>query len=334
MAATVRDLAARAGVSASTVSRYFSGSKVVSTETARKIEEAAEELGYSYQKRRYHNEKVIAVLIPNLELDFYREVIQQILQQIPKYSYQIVIVPIIGENDHYKKIFQELWIDGVIYVDENIDKDVLNYICSKHIKTVMCGGEALNHKCDMVRVNDMAAAYEGMKYLMGLGHRKILILSDCAKNISTGFQRLTGCKRALEEGRAPLQEENILYGDLSYKSGYQLIQQAIREKKEFTAVFAFCDEMALGAMAALYEHHISVPQDVSVLGFDDLEIAKRIRPQLTTVHQPIREFVKKTLDSFLDLDSQENMEIILPYEIKERGTCDICRNEKEREGAL
>ena len=96
---------------------------------------------------------------------------------------------------------------------------------------------------------------------------------------------------------------------------------ALKEKKRFTAVFAFSDELAVGAMAALYDAGLRVPEDVSVLGYDDLTIATRVRPALTTVHQPIDAFVQRSLELFSQPSQAIHSEILLPHSIVERQSC-------------
>lgn len=323
MAFTARDVAKKAGVSLATVSRYFSGGKVVSTELARKIEDAADQLGYKHKGRRHRNCGVIAVLIPEFPLEFFSEVMREIVDQMPRYDYRVVFIPIFEGKDDYKQYFNEMNIEGVIYLDENISEDILNYIASKNIRTVMCGGATLDRRLGMVHINDLAAGYEGTRYLLGLGHEKLLFLSDRNRSISSVFQRLTGAKRAMEEKNIPFDESSmVLFGSVTYDMGYRLAKQAVESGREFTAIFAFSDEMAVGAMAALKACGVDVPKDVSVLGFDDITAAGRAVPPLTTIHQPIRQFVTKSLNMFLNLyGEEENMDITLPFDIVQRNTC-------------
>ena len=323
MKPTIRDIATKSGVSIATVSRYFSGSHVVSNEIARKIEEVASELGYIHKGKKSRRSGIIAVLIPHLQYIFFTDVLKELMEQLPKFNYRMVFIPVIPGSEDHKFFFKELAIDGAIYMDEDIDREILNYISSKNIKLVMCGGAAFDSKTEMIHINDMAAAYEGMKYLLSLGHEKILILSDYLKSISCGYQRLMGCKRALDEaGIAYNEEEMVAFGHVTFEMGCKLTKKKLEEKVDFTAIFAFSDEMALGAITALDEKGLRVPADVSVLGFDDISIASKVVPKLSTIHQPINHFVSKTLSSFLELDDERpNMEITLPYEILKRGTC-------------
>jgi DNA-binding LacI/PurR family transcriptional regulator len=226
MSSTIREIAKVAGVSAATVSRYYSGSDIVSTETARKIEKAAKELGHIPNSRKCRDNGVIAVLIPDLQLGFYGEVLKELIEQIPRYNYRIVFIPTISDSEHYKIFFKEMNIVGVIYLDEAINRDIINYISSKNIKTVMCAGASFDSRSEMVHINDIAAAYEGTKYLISLGHEKILFLSDYLRNIASCFTRFTGCKRALDEIGVDINEKEMLgCGPVTYETGYRLTKQ-------------------------------------------------------------------------------------------------------------
>lgn len=210
---------------------------------------------------------------------------------------------------------------GVLYFEEEIDSGILRYLQSCGLRTVMCGGVALDRKSDRVHVNDIAAAYEGTSYLLDLGHREILFLSDVEQKIGAGFQRMTGSRRAMEERGLTFSENLVLRGPVTFDTGYQSVRSALAERKHFTAVFAFSDELAVGAMAALYDEGLRVPEDISVLGYDDLTIASRVRPALTTVHQPIDAFVQKSLELFRQPRQSLPTEILLPHSIVERQSC-------------
>lgn len=322
MAGTIREVAQLAKVSPATVSRYFSRQSVVSDELSRRIEKAANSVGYVPSHPSKKSEGVIIVLIPNLEFGYFSECLREIIRQMPKHKCKIIFLPTFPGDDSYKSFLKDLYVIGVIYLEEEIDREVIRYIRAKNIKVVMLGGAAFDSRCDMVHINDMMAAYEGMKYLLEMGHRKILIITDFSSSISSGFQRLVGCKSALEEFGLVFQEEMAEYSQLTFEKGYQSMKAALRKKKEFTAVFAFSDETAMGAITALNEQGLKVPEDVSVLGFDGLSISERTTPKLTTIYQPIDKMVEWTLDILCNKNKsrEENIEYTLPYKLLERDT--------------
>ena len=120
MSVTIRELSKVAGVSPATISRYYSGNEIVSTDAARKIETAAKELGYTHKHKHNRDYGVIAVLIPDLYITFYSEVVRELIEQIPKFGYRIVFIPTIEGSEQYKIFFKEMNIVGVIYLDEKI----------------------------------------------------------------------------------------------------------------------------------------------------------------------------------------------------------------------
>lgn len=325
--ATIRDVAKRAGVSPATVSRYFHGKSIVTKEASQRIEEAVKELKYNPVFKQ-KNPGVIAVLIPNLKLAYFSEVLKELLEAVPRYGYRLVFIPVTEGGEAYKQFFKELDITGVIYLEENVDQDMLNYIAAKNIKTVMFGAISEDKRCKMVHINDLAAAYEGARLLLKLKHQQILILSDYPKSISSGFQRITGCKRAFEEFGLELDEKKVKYGELTYDSGYRMTAQAIREGISFTAAFAFSDEAALGVISALAEVKLKVPEDVSVLGFDGISLSKQVTPKLSTISQPIKKMVEVTLDTFQNNKKEENVELTLPYRLEPGETCQVYSGKK------
>jgi LacI family transcriptional regulator/LacI family repressor for deo operon, udp, cdd, tsx, nupC, and nupG len=322
MKTTVRKIAAAAGVSPATVSRYFSGTEKLNSDTMEKIEKTLQNMEYIPKTKRNKISNLIGVLLPHLRYGFYSDAFRELIEQADNFQFNLIIIPTNQkEGLNYKEIIGKYNFKGIIYFEEEIEEDILNYMTEKGIKTVMCGGAALDHHSDMVHVNDMAAAYEGTKYLIKLGHRDIIFISDFIQKISAGFQRLTGSRRAMEENGLKFEDEAISYGPVTYEAGYKATKAFLEKGKKFTAIFAYSDEIAMGAMAALFDSGIRVPEDVSILGFDDLEIASRIRPALTTIHQPIKSFITKTLELFLKDGKVDNEEILLPFYIEERGSC-------------
>lgn len=321
MKISTRKLASAAGVSPATVSRYLNGTEDVSVELADRIETALRQTGCDEVIRK-DRRKIILVLVTHLRFSFYSRAVSELfdIKKDNKHSF-VLLQYDPAAPDSVKSFVTRMKPIGAIYFEEEIENSILQYLQSAGVRTVMCGGVALNHESDMVHVNDIMAAYDGANYLLNLGHRELLVLSDDIKKIGAGFQRVTGCRKAMEERGLPLPPAKIICGPLTFEAGYQAVQNALLNKAKFTAIFAFSDELAVGAIAALYDAGIRVPQDVSVLGYDDLSIASKIRPRLTTIHQPIDGFVKKTLDIIEQPNGELSSEILLQHTIVERESC-------------
>ena len=321
MKLTIRQIAAKAGVSPASVSRYYTGSEAVGPELVQKIEDAITALGGSSAEKRRQS-KIILVLLSHLRFSFYSRALQELMDQEINGDCSFFILKYDPNHpDAVRSFVSRFHPVGVIYFEEEIDGNVLSFLQKQGISTVMCGGVALDHGSDMIHVNDIRAAYDGTRYLLELGHREILFLSDEVSKVGAGFQRIAGCRKAMEEAGFPMPDSHVMCGAVTFQTGYDQIERAIRQGLQFTAVFAFSDELAVGAMAALFDAGIRVPEDVSVLGYDDLPIAVHVRPKLTTIHQPIDMFVKKALELFDRERSDLTAELLLPHSISERDSC-------------
>lgn len=330
MKLTVRNIASVAGVSPASVSRYMNSKGTeVSEELCRKIEEGLRQLGAEESICRSQR-RPIMILLSHLRFSFYSRVLRELLDQEERGEYIFFLVQHDPDSlETVKSFVRRIHPEGVIYFEEEIGGPILKYLQDSGIRTVMCGGSAIDDNSDMVHINDIRAAYAGTRYLTDLGHKRILFLSDDIQKIGAGFQRLSGCQKALEDIGQSLPPEMVSYGPVTFDAGYQAVKKALEGKLKFTSVFAFSDELAVGAMAALYDAGLRVPQDVSVLGFDDLPIATQVRPRLTTIHQPLEAIVAKTLEIFGQGNQESRSEILLKHSITERESC--CRIQSPEE---
>lgn len=327
MRPTVRAIAAEAKVSPATVSRYFTGSEAVSPLLSHDIEEALKRMGERVEEKR-PPKQVILILLTHLRYAFLSRTVEELLEQEHGKRYSFILARFDPENpDAVKGIVNRVHPTGVVYFEEEMDPAILRHIQDSGVRTVMCGGVAVDPASDMIHVNDIRASFDGTRYLLDLGHRDILFLSDDISKIGAGYQRIAGARRAMEERGLELPEEAVRCGSVTFEGGYAATQEALQAGQKFTAVFAFSDELAVGAMAALYDAGIRVPEDVSVLGYDDMPISSRVRPQLTTIHQPVDQFVQKTLELFDQEAHRPGAEVLLPYTIIERASCCRCKED-------
>lgn len=219
-------------------------------------------------------------------------------------------------------VVRKLRLDGAIVLEGELDPIVMEALESVKARIVFCGDHSLMRSGINIYVNDLTAGYMGMRYLLSLGHEKIAIFSDRANSINSSFQRIVGSQKALEERDIRWENNRVFYTEVTYEGGYEAATQLLQSGMTATAVFAFSDEMAFGAIAAFYDAGLRVPQDISILGYDDLPIASRMRPQLTTVHQPVKELVLRSLECMQNtVDYHYKNAIVLPCTIVERETC-------------
>jgi LacI family transcriptional regulator len=216
-------------------------------------------------------------------------------------------------------------LDGVILLSEEISPDIILKLNSLGLALVMCGALSLSRSFSAVHVDDLAAAYDGTNYLLDLGHRKIGLIAHSPFSISSGFQRIAGCRKAMEDRGLVLLDHLVISEGCDYEKGYRGAQTLLEREPELSAIFAHSDAAALGVMSALEDRGIKVPGDVSVLGFDDTGAGERSRPRLSSVRQPIPDIVAKSLELLIhDIEhpAAKNREsVILPHTITRRESC-------------
>lgn len=322
---TIRDFAALCNVSPSTASRFFSG-KPVSAEARAGLERMRKKTGYAppagYHSRR-KTSNVIVTILPDFRHAYYDSMLQNLAICAAERGNQLAIVPLEeGNRSACLKSLDLISAVGVILLDEQVKDSLADELDACGVPVVACGSRALSRRFSSVRIDDFAAAYEGMNYLISLGHRKIAILSDVTEAVSSGFQRLAGCQKAAADAGISLPAEAILTSGTTFEVGYDGINTLLSVYPDLTAVFAFSDDVAAGVIARLSDAGFRVPDDISVLGFDDSPIAEQIRPRLTTVHQPIFQIAKYTVDRLLAMSGAWDISTTtLPCRMVRRESC-------------
>ena len=321
----IRELARMCQVSPATVSRYLNQPDMVSPETAEKLEAAICKTGYAPQRksRRAPQGGMIAIVAPTLNHHFFQSAIELLERQLCAAGREsaVLFMPA-GKEAVCLDMLRRLRPAGIVLLDGDIAEDAQKSLAALNVPIVMCGETSRNQRFSSVHVDDMAAAYGGVQYLFRLGHRRIGFISDPQTSISSGFQRVTGCKKAFEDAGAEWNPECVVCEGCTYESGYAGTRRLIARFPEITAIFAFSDEAAMGAMCALTDAGLTIPGDVSVLGFDDLPLSQRVRPQLTTIHQPLKAIVARSVE-FLDRSETGGVgaSVVVPFEITERQSC-------------
>jgi DNA-binding LacI/PurR family transcriptional regulator len=324
---TIQELAKICGVSPATVSRSLKGEAPVSRETRQKINEAIAR--YQYTPRPVKRTKkggkngLIGVMLPAMDHPFAQCLLLEIQKQIGRYHLAMIVLP--EKDNALQKQLEKLPLDGVILLSTEITPHTINRLKQLGLAAVMCSALPLSKNFPSVRVDDLAAAYDGTGYLLKLGHRRIGFITDSPRSIDSGFQRITGCRKAMEDHGLSVEEDLFFSGNYDYDSGFRGAKKLSKEHPDLTALFAHSDIGALGAIAALTDSGIRVPADVSVLGFDGIWSGEWVRPRLTCVCQPVSEIVEKTLElltgSIEHPGKQSPLSIILKHSIMLRESC-------------
>lgn len=317
---TIKDVAKIAGVSAATVSRVMNGTKPVNPETQQKVLQAIEKTGFKRNAAArslvVRKSNLLGVLIPDISNIYFVDLIKGIDAESHYYGYNIIVTDFSCDEQREIEslnLLLEKGVDGIIFTAHNtVKKSMEDIINNSGIPFVSLNRVYKNAMS--IRVDNYKESYDAVMYLIGLGHRHIGFISGSFEDTASGIERLKGYRQALTDGGIQYSNSLVCEGDYTYKSGYNAAEKLLISNKGISAMFAANDEMAFGAMALIEDKGMKVPQDISLIGFDDISYSSYIRPRLTTVHQPIYEIgelAAKMLIKYVNKEKIEENDVVL-----------------------
>lgn len=334
---TSKDVAEKVGVSRTTVSLVLNNVKgiQISPETRQKVIDAANELGYvpdaMAQALVSRRTKAIGLVLTrsqhHIATDaFLPKIISGLLTTAKLNNVRMLVDWI--ETEHQETAYFELArakrIDGMIISTPRLNDAALMALENADIPTVMMGSIA-GSKLPFVDVDNVKAAEKATSYLIGLGHREIACISNAPPEYTAAPERVEGFKNAMSKMDIPIKEELICYADFDPESGYSCMKSLLQSGEAFTAAFVASDNVAIGAKAAIREAGMHIPDDVSLIGFDDIPWAKYSDPPLTTIQLPAESLAQSACTLLLDLikdkDKGKPNQIILDTELIVRKSC-------------
>ena len=322
-ASTIQDVAKAAGVSVATVSRVINNSKAVAENTRETVMAAIKMLNYQpnllgRNLRRTETKRVL-VLLPNIGNPFYARIVKGIEDVAHKNGYNVMLCNT-DLNAEREKIYLELLksrlADGVIFMAPLLGKEGLTEIGGS-FPVVQCCEYTEGARVSHVSIDNYAAAHKVTRHLTSAGHKRIGMIS-CRGSVVSIMQRESGFKKALADSGIDFQEDLIKYGDYSFNSGLRAANQFVSMRNMPTAIFAISDIMAIGALRAIRENNLKVPEDMAVAGFDNINFASMCNPTLTTISQPKYDMGCISMELLLQQirgELKEPKDILLEYEI-------------------
>lgn len=324
---TIHDVAKHAGVSLSTVSRVLNTPESVSPQTREKVEAAINKLNYEKLRtdslKQPQETKIIGLIIPDLLNPFFPLLIKGIEQVAKIHNYSLILCD--SENDdaleqQHINTLCDKGVDGII---------VIPSLGTTHVEKLMKKGVPfvfLDRFIDLEGASYVASdneegAYQAVKYLLKLGHRRIIIVTG-PRDLSTEQARIEGVRRALSEEGITCDDELWVVGNYRTEDACQAILAILQKHNKFTAIFATNDMMAFGAKQALEEHGLKIPDDISLVGYDDILFSSII--SLTSVSQPAYEMGRNAMVLLLDLIHERvttPQHIVLRPSMVIRGSC-------------
>jgi DNA-binding LacI/PurR family transcriptional regulator len=290
---TIKDVAKVTGISKSTISRVVNNFNNVNNETRLKVLKAIDDLGYqtNYFARglRKNKSDMIGIIIGNVLNPFYSTISKAVEETASKYGYNVVLCNSGSEPEKelkYLKILQEEQVDGIIFSPSGQNKKIINKLLHEQNKIVVIDRKIEGIECDSVTIDNIKSSYEAVSFLINQGFKRIGII--CVPlAIRTGKERLDGYIKALKENKIDIDEELIKKGDLSMNSGIEFTGELLKLENPPQAIFVCNLDMTTGALQKLKKENYKIPQDISLLGFDDAEWTPLLEPPLTTVSQPV-----------------------------------------------
>ena len=235
--------------------------------------------------------KTIGILIPNLEQPFCTSIVANIENILINYGYSTILCDYKESMALQKKKLKFLvskMVDGIIMMPLGDEGKMINEVLTSDTPLVLVDRILEDVNCDAILVDNVNASYEAVQQFIIRGHKKIAIITG-PSNIYTAKERLKGYYRAFEDYDMTIDQSLVLEGDYKVNSGYNLLKQLMSQSESPTAVFVTNYEMTLGAIIAINEDNIMIPEELSIIGFDNLELMSVVKPKLSLVSQPIKE---------------------------------------------
>jgi len=331
MPVTIRDVATRAGVSVATVSRVVNRSPHrVSPATQRRVLSAVRQLGYRVniiaQGLKKRSTRTVALIVPDISNPFFPAIARGIEDAARERGYAVLLCNTyedLARERAYLELLRKRMIDGVIFATVGSNTAHLRALRRERLPVVLVARDVVGLRIDAVLVDNYHGEFEATSHLIGLGHRRIAHICGPA-TLHVVAERRRGYLRALEAAGVPGADAIVLEGDFTAEGGRQAIRTLLERGVRFTAVAAANDLMAIGAMEALRHAGRLVPEDVAVVGFDDITFASLVSPPLTTVAQPKYRMGQMAMARLLELMDRRDggpRQTVLPARLVVRESC-------------
>ena len=336
---TIRDVARESGVSYATVSRVLSGYAFVMKPTRNRVMEVVERLGYvanlPARSLAGGRSQIIGLLVPNLDNGYVGTITQGIDQALAHANYDLMLYtshrhP--GKESYYVSAIPNGLTEGMLLVAPLVPTAYLDSLREQNFPYVLIDQADATENSNVVEATNWQGAYEATRYLIELGHRQIAFVKGSFA-IRSAADRLRGYKAALADYDIPIRQELVLEGDYQQQTAYHLTKRLLQSVKDPpTAIFAANDISAFGAMDAARESGLHIPDDISIIGFDDIPQASLVYPKLTTIRQPLEQMgnvAVKMLLAQIEDRSLPPQRVVLATQLIIRDSCAPCPN---REG--
>ncbi|MEO8606621.1 MAG: LacI family DNA-binding transcriptional regulator [Chloroflexota bacterium] len=322
---TIADIARAAGVSPSTVSRALNHHTAIPESTRQQIQQIASDLHYRLDVRarnfRLQRSQTVATLFPfqdasrrPLSDPFYLEIVGAITDELDRHGYDSLIARVHVESDDWcSRYVLDKRVDGILLIDRAVEDAGIETLQSLGANFVVWGATVENQDYVTVGCDSRAGARDAVRHLVEIGRRRIAFIGGFGRMVETDARR-RGYLQGISESGLPIDDQLICYTDFTPEAAGSAVQNLLECAPDLDGVFACSDFMAVGVMEVLRQRGRRVPEDVAVIGYDDVPLAAYYAPHLTTIHQPIHEGGRQMVQKLLALiDGDEVQSAILPH---------------------
>lgn len=291
---TISELAKELGVSVSTVSRALNGKSVVKEDTRQMVLEAAEKYCYVpneiARSLKKSSTKTMAVVLPDISETFFGTIVKEIDRVVSGQGYMLILADTHENADNEKKYLDMLYtrrVDALVLATVDCSGSTVRRFMESGAPVVFIDNVPDFQELDAVTIDNRQASRMAVECLAAHGHRRIAVIAGSEKE-TTGVDRLAGYEEAMAERNIPVDRKLVAYGNYKWESGYLQMKRllALRKENPFSAVYAISEKMTYGAMRAIAESGLRVPEDISVVGFDIHQVGMEPRQKITSVRQP------------------------------------------------
>lgn len=330
MNVTIYDVAREANVSMATVSRVVNGNPNVKPATRKKVLEVIERLNYrpNAVARGLASKKTttVGVIIPDISSIFFGELARGIEDIATMYKYNIILT---NSDQNKEKELQQLnnmlgkQVDGIVFMGGNITDEHVAEFEKSTVPIVLAGSVEETGKIASVNIDYEQAIYDAIQTFIDNGHKRIAIITGPFHEPINRNIKLAGYKRALLDAKLPFDEELVIEGDYSYDSGIDSIEKLLKVEEKPTAIFVCSDEMGLGVIHGAQDKGYDIPKDFEVISSDNTRLTLMVRPQLTTIVQPLYDIgavAMRLLTKYMNKEEVDDHIVVLPHRIEYRNS--------------
>lgn len=326
---TMKDVARLAGVSTATVSRSLSSPETVSPETVSKVMEAVRKLNYEpnilARNLRTNATMFIIVVLPDITNPFFGQILRGIEEVAHAAGYTVLLCDTANDPNReltYTNILRRRGADGIIFLTARVDRSHMLHLATSKPMVLACEYiEGL--PVPQVAIDNMGAGLMATQHLLRLGHRRIGLVNG-PENVILCRDRRNGYRLALQHAGIALDPALTTVGEFDYQSGRQAVRQLLALPEPPTAIFCASDQLAMGVINEARSMGLRVPDDLAVVGFDDIGFAEMFHPQLSTIAQPMHEIgetAMRLLLSVIHCDDESPRQVVLPHSLVIRESC-------------